>query len=470
MHSYITLIVDLRILLTRPLSIYAFLFASCGFIALTQDAHARKATLIRDAEIENTIRIYSTPVFKAAGLDPHSINIYIVNDNSLNAFVAGGQNLFIHTGLIIRSNSASQIIGVIAHETGHIAGGHLSRLQNALSASSIPSILSFILGGAASIASGRGDIGAAIVTAGASIGKRNFLSYSRGEEASADHAALKLLDKTKQSAQGFLEFMKILEDQELLSSSNQDPYVLSHPISSNRVRTIQHHVDQSPNSQVPIPLKFIEMHARMKAKLMAFISPPKQTLAMYKNSNQSIESQYARAIAYYRKGNIKNSISMLNNLISKNPFDPYFIELRGQMFFESGKIDEALRDYQRAHEILPNSAVISKELAYAQIESGRAELLKPAIQNLRLALAKEPKSSDSWHQLAIAYGRAGEKGQSSLALAEEALLNGKPDIAKYHSSLAEQLFSNGTREWLQAQDIRFFAKELKRKLKKKQER
>ena len=461
---------DIRILLTRPLSIFTLLFACFGFIALSQNAHARNATLVRDAEIENTIRIYSTPVFKAAGLDPRSINIYIVNDNSLNAFVAGGQNLFIHTGLIIRSNSASQIIGVIAHETGHIAGGHLSRIQDALSASSIPSILSYILGGAASFATGRSDVGAAIISAGSSIGARNFLSYTRGEEASADHAALKLLDKTKQSAQGFLEFMQVMEDQDLLSSNNQDPYLLSHPISSERVRTIQHHVDQSPNSKARSPIEFIKMHARMKAKLMAFISPPEQTFRMYKKSNQNIESRYARAIAYYRKGDIKKATSLLDHLISEYPLDPYFIELRGQILFENGKIDESLRDYQQAHNMIPDSAVVSKELAYAQIGSGRAELLKPAIKNLRMALAKEPKSSESWHQLAIAYGRTGKKGQSSLALAEEALLNGKPDIAKYHSGLAEKLFATGTREWLQAQDIQIFAKDLAKQLKKKQDR
>jgi predicted Zn-dependent protease len=461
---------DIRILSTRPLPIFAILYTYLCFIAYPQDAYARNTTLIRDAEIENTIRTYSTPVFKAAGLDPRSINIYIVNDSSLNAFVAGGQNLFIHTGLITRSNTASQIIGVIAHETGHIAGGHLSRIKNALSASSIPSILSYILGGAATLATGRGDVGAAIVSAGSSIGKRSFLSYSRGEEASADHAALKLLDKTRQSAQGFLEFMKILEDQDLFSSKNQDPYVLSHPISSDRVRTIQHHVDQSPNSQVPTPAEFIQMHARIKAKLIAFISAPRQTLQIYKSSNLSIESRYARTIAYYRKGDIKKATSLLDHLISDNPFDPYFIELRGQILFENGRIDEALRDYQKAHDMLPYSAVISKELAYAQIESGHTELLKPAIKNLRMVLVKEPKSSDSWHQIAIAYGRIGEKGQSALALAEEALLNGKPDIAKYHGRLAEKLFPSGTREWLQAQDIQIFAKDQEKQLKSKKNR
>jgi predicted Zn-dependent protease len=461
--------VDIRILSTHPLFVFVLLLTCFGLIAIPQRADARTASLIRDAEIENTIRIYATPVFKAAGLDPRSVNIYIVKDNSLNAFVAGGQNLFIHTGLLTRSNNASQIIGVIAHEVGHIAGGHLSRIHDALTTSSIPSILSYILGGAAAIATGRGDLGAAVVSLGSSIGTRNFLSYSRREEASADHAALKFLDDTKQSASGFLEFMKVLEDQELLSSNTQDPYLLSHPVSSDRVRTVENHVKLSPYSNTPTPVEYVIMHARMKAKLIAFIASPGRTLKMYKKSNKSLESRYARIIAYYRKADLKTAIPLLDQLIAENPSDPYFIELRGQIFFENGKINAALPDYQKASTLLPDSAVIRKELAYAQIESGRSELLKPAISNLRMALAKEPKSSDSWHKLAIAYGRIGEKGQSSLALAEEALLNGKPGIAKYHGGLAEQLFSEGSREWLQAQDIQIAAKDLATRIKKKKE-
>ena len=264
--------------------------------------------------------------------------------------------------------------------------------------------------------------------------------------------------------------MKILENQDLLSSNTQNPYVLSHPMSRNRVRTIQHHVDLSPYSNNPLPDEFIKMHDRMKAKLMAFTLPPSRTLLKYKNSNRNLESRYARTIAFYRKGDIKTALSLINRLIVEYPIDPYFIELRGQILFENGKIDDALRDYQKAHDMLPHSAVISKELAYAQIESGHGELLEPAIKNLRMALAKEPKSHNSWHLLAIAYRRTGKKGQSSLALAEEALLTGKPDIAMYHSGLAEQIFQSGTREWLQAQDIQIFAKTLEESIKKKQKR
>ncbi len=447
------------------------LFLLCAIFVMTPNlSFAAGKSLIRDAEIENSIRIYATPVFQAAGLNPDDINIYIVNDNSLNAFVAGGQNMFINTGLIMRSDNAGQIIGVIAHETGHISGGHLSRLKDALSNSSIPSIISYVLGGAATLATGRGDLGAAIIAGGAGTSMRTFLSYTRGQEAAADHAALKFLDETQQSAKGFMEFMQILEDQELLSTSSQDPYVRSHPLSSDRIRTIENHVQNSPYSDREPSAEFAEMQARMKAKIAAFLFSPGRTLRTYKESDPSLEARYARAIAYYRKADLKKALPLLEQLITERPNDPYFIELKGQILYENGRLEEALPYYQKASELLPKSAVIRKELANAQLGLKRPELIDPAIDNLRAALHQEPQSPGSWRQLAIAYGMKGDKGQSSLALAEEGLLNNNPEVAKYHAGLAERLYKNGTREWLQAQDIQIAAIDLERRLKAKNKR
>lgn len=451
----------------RPVAALFFLVLCIGIFATPKHALAAGISLIRDAEIENSIRTYATPVFRAAGLDPDAVNIYIVNDSSLNAFVAGGQNMFINTGLIMRSDNAGQLIGVIAHETGHIAGGHLSRIRDALSASSIPSILSYVLGGAAALATGRGDVGAVIIAGGSGIAQRNFLSYTRGQEAAADHAALKLLDTTKQSARGLEEFMHILEDQELLSTRSQDPYVRSHPLSSDRIRTIEHHVEISPYSDRKPSAEIIEMHARMKAKVSAYINTPGRTLRTYKESDPSLEARYARSVAYHRKADVKNALALINQLINERPQDPYFIEFKAQILYENGRIEEALPFYQKASDLRPDSAVIRKELASAQLGLKRPDLIDPAIKNLRFAISKEPKSSGSWRQLAIAYGMQGDKGRSSLALAEEALLNDNAEVAKYHAGLAERLYKNGTREWLQAQDIQIAVADLERRLKAK---
>jgi len=433
----------------------------CFFSGLSwvpRSADAKGLSLIRDAEIENTIRDYATPVFRAAGLDPDAINIYLVKDPTINAFVAGGQNIFIHTGLLVKTDNASEIIGVIAHETGHISGGHLSRIQNALSKSSVPAILGFILGGAATIATGRGDIGAAISAGGQSVAQRNFLRYSRTQEASADHAALKFLDSTKQSAKGLSQFMKVLEDQELLSTANQDPYVRTHPLSRERIVTIENHVEHSPYSNVlPSPFQ-VKSHARIKAKLYAFLNTPGRTLRAYKKSDSSIAARYARSIAYYKNAKIDPALELLDGLLKEMPTDPYFHELRGQILFENGRISEALKSYGKASDLLPNSFLIRRELARAQIEKNDPKLIDMAIKNLRIALPKEPRTAFTWRLLATAYGRKGDMGNSSLALAEEALINGKTDIASYHAGRAEKLFASGSREWLQAQDILMAAK------------
>ncbi len=452
-------------MIIRPLAAFAFLIMSLGASLAPETSYAAGINLIRDAEIENNIRTFATPVFQAAGLDPDAVNIYIVNDDSLNAFVAGGQNLFINTGLIMRSASANQIIGVIAHETGHIAGGHLSRLKDAHSRSSVPALLSYVLGGAATLATGRGDLGAAIVAGGAGTSMRSFLNYTRGQESAADHAALSLLDQTQQSARGFMEFMQILEDQELLSSNNQDPYVQSHPLSSERIRTIEHHVETSAYSGRETPPAYVEMQARMKAKLAAFINSSGRTLRTYKETDSSLEARYARSIAYYRKADLDHALPLIDGLLSERPTDPYFIELKGQILYENGRLQDALPYYQKASDLLPNSALIRSLLASVQLGLEDEKLIDPAIENLRFAIAKEPQSPGIWRQLAIAYGRQGKKGESSLALAEEALLNGKPDIAKYHGGLAERLFKNGSREWLQSQDILLAVVDLERRLK-----
>ena len=428
----------------------------------TMEARAQKISLIRDAEIESTIREFSTPVFLAAKLDPSIVKIHLVRDNSLNAFVAGGQRLFINTGLLTQAKSTEQIIGVIAHETGHISGGHLARFNDALEGSTAATILSIILGGAA-IGAGRGDIGGIIIAGGQGLVMSNFLRYTRAQESAADQAALKFLDKTETSAKGFLTFMELLGSQELLSPERQDPYVRTHPLTSNRIEIIAHHVANSPYSGNTVSSDIDIKFRRARAKLYGFINPIGHTLRVYKESDKSLESRYARAIGYYRQPNLKKAVPLIDGLIAEHPKDPYFRELKGQMLFENGKPKAALVSYQNAVSLLPDSPLIRRDLARVQLALNDPALLDQAIYNLRIAIADDSESPFTWRQLAIAYGRQGDKGRSSLALAEEALLTGKKSVALYHAGLAERLFPHGSREWLQSQDILLAARQRKKK-------
>lgn len=432
----------------------AFIAVAAALLATGVPTHARaQISLIRDAEIENTIRAYSAPLFQAAGLNPNDVHIHLVNDRTLNAFVAGGQRLFINTGLILESKHAGQLIGVIAHETGHIAGGHLARIDEQLRSSSAQQILALILGAAAAIGTGRGDVGAAVIAGGTTTGLRTLMNYTRTQESAADHAAMTFLDRTGQSARGLLEFMEILRRQELLSISRQDPYLRSHPLSSERVTVLENFVANSPNSSKPLPGNFRASYARMKAKLLAYVYPLGHTLNAYPEIDTTLPARYARAVGYYRAADLSKALPIVDGLIAENPNDPYFHELKGQMLFENQRGAESLAPYREALRLLPKSAILHADFGRVLVEQNDPALLNGAIEHLRTALRSEPMSPFTWRQLAIAYGRSGDAPNSSLALAEEAILLGKAPEARYHAGRAEKLFPRGSPGWLKAQDI-----------------
>ena len=383
--------------------------------------------MIRDVEIENIIREYATPVFEAAGLNPKSIKTYLVNDHRLNAFVAGGQNMFINTGLLIQADTPGQVIGVIAHETGHIAGGHLARQHEALAQTAAASILSMILGGAAVLA-GAGEAGAAVMAGGQNMAQRNFLAYSRSHEASADQAAMTYLDRTGQSAAGLKSFMKKLENQELLYAANQDPYLLTHPLTKERIDAISAFVERSPNSKKPWDPKLIEMHARMKAKLVGYMTPGLVNRTYKRDDN-------------------------IDALIADYPKDPFFHEVRGQGLWENGRAEEALVSYTKAVELLPDSDLLRRDLSRVQVAIGRPDLIEKAIENLKVVTHNDRFSAGALQELGNAYYKKGDEPRARLYHADAAFLRGEMDKAIYNGEVASRAFREGSAEWLRAKDI-----------------
>jgi predicted Zn-dependent protease len=413
---------------------------------------AATISFIRDTEIENTIRAYATPLFVAAGLDPTAVRIYVVADKQINAFVAGGQNLFINTGLITRSGDASQIIGVIAHEVGHIEGGHLARVNDALKRSTAESILAFVLGAAAA-AAGRPDVGGAVIAGGQGVAMRNFFQYSRTQEGAADAAAMRYLDATGQSARGLLDFFNILSQEELLAPERQDPYLRTHPLTRDRIDALADFVGKSANSNTPVKPEFQASYARMVAKLHGFLDPPAMTERRYPPDDRSIPARYARAIAAYRGGHSDEAVAAIDKLIAEEPRDPYFYELKGQILFEAGRPAEAIKPYERAVQLMSDAPLTRIDLARVQLALNNPDYLAPAVANLRAALAEEERTPFVWRQLAIALGRQGDMANSALALAEEAMLLNKRADAKYHAGKAAQMLPQGSPGWLKAQDI-----------------
>lgn len=400
----------------------------------------------------------STPLFRAAGLEPKSINIHIVNNKDLNAFVADGLKMFIHTGLLMRSESPEQLIGVIAHETGHIAGGHLSRFGRVADRSGATALIAGLIGGAAAIGTGRGDIGGAIAAGGQHLALREFLTFSRTQEASADQAALRFLDNTGQSAAGLLTFLKLLSDQELLVTESQDPYVRTHPLTTDRIETIEAHL-RSPNAGKHRATP--EMKAafdRMQAKLIGYFEQPQLTLRKFPATNTSIPARYARAFAYAKIPNVPQALANVDSLLKDLPNDPYFLELKAQILFENARVPESIPPLRRATEILPEEPLLRMELGRILIESQEPGALDDAVKQLEFALSRDKNLASAWRYLGIAYGRKGDMGRSSLALAEGALMRGDESQARFHAGRALTIFPRGSREWLHAEDIQLAAK------------
>jgi predicted Zn-dependent protease len=432
----------------------AFVAALVIVLAAPAEAQRRSISFIRDAEIEATIRAYATPLFAAAGLNPEAINVHLVNDRKLNAFVGNGLNMFIHTGLLMRSEHAGQVIGVIAHETGHIQGGHLLQMREQISQAMIPMLLEMLMTMGAGAAGGRGgnpnDWGGVTGGGGPSITERMLLRYSRGMENQADQAALTLLDRTGQSARGLMEFLDVIADQELLSRDRQSPYVVTHPISRERVETVRNHVARSRLAAAPIEPRFAEMHRRMRAKLYGFLEPGRVAV-LYKPEDNSIEARYAHAIAAYKRLDFVRSTMLLDSLIRERPNDPFFLETKAQFLLEQGKAAEARPIYARAAALAPKEALLVQALGSAELQAGDA---RAAIATLERARRLQPEDADTWRILARAYAQDNQLPMADYAQAESFAIIGRAREAYHFAERALRGLPPNSPAWLRAQDIK----------------
>ncbi len=432
--------------------------AACLVLSLASGANAQKRSLIRDAEIEATIRDLATPLFQAAGLNPEAVSIYIINDDSLNAFVAGGQNLFLNTGLMMAMRSPLELIGVVAHETGHIAGGHLARTSDAIASASSTALLSAIVGVATAVATGRADAGAAIALGGQSAATRSFLQYSRAQESAADQAALRFLDATGQSASGLARFFEELAAQELLSPSRQSPYLSTHPFTRERLNTVEAHVQKSRFADQPAPPEQVARFDRVVAKLHGFIRSPSLTFRKYPETETGLPARLARAIAYREVPDYPKAIELTRGLVADFPQDPFLHELEGQLLFESGQIDAAIPPMKKARELAPDAGLIEVSLAQALLAKNDPAADREALEHLQNARRSESAWPFFWRQLATAQGRLGDIGQAALALAEEAVRQSQWENAEIQAKRAQSMLQSGTPAMLRALDIEELAK------------
>ena len=425
-----------------------------GALAPTKPAQAEsRISLIRDAEIENTIHAFAKPLLQAGNLDPATLKIHLVNNPTLNAFVSHGMNLFIHTGLLMRVEDPSELIGVMAHEFGHIIGGHIILRQAQIESAQKKMWLSYVLGAAAALATGRSDAFVGVALGTQSAIAESVMSFSRSEESQADQAGTELMDKIGMSCAGLLKFMRILQGQELLVTTSQDPYLRTHPLTRDRVKFIENHVAAAGLPADTVPAEWKRAYARIRAKLFGFMEATGRTLQRYPESDDSIPARYGRAIALYRQADTAQAVKMIDGLLAQVPGDPYFLELKGQVLFESGNVAAAIPPYRESVRVAPDNPPILLGLARALITDGTPPELAEAAEALRRAIRLDPDDPPYWKQLAIARGRAGFEAEAAYAMAEYTVQMGNYREARFQAGKALQGLPAGTPMHLRAEDI-----------------
>jgi predicted Zn-dependent protease len=440
--------------------------------ALVSSTTAEAAGLIRDAETEALVRDYAKPIFDVAGLGTQGIQIHIVNDRNFNAFVVDGHNMFIHAGTLMDAKTPNAVIGVIAHECGHITGGHLARLHSMVARAKSAALMLQILGlaamagGALAGSPNIGQAGMGAAFGGTDAAMRSVLAYQQNEESSADQAGVKYLNATKQSGRGMLDTLEDMATK-LIGIEGINPYLQTHPLPQQRIVQLRDLVTQSPyyNATDPPQLQF--RHDLVRAKLFGFLDDPQTTFNRYQKTDQSLPANYARAIATYRQSGIKAALPQLDALIAAQPNWPYFDEIKGQFLFESGNVAAAIPPLRQAVKLAPNEPLIGIMLAQALLGTNDPQYVDEAISTLRTALAREDSSSMGYRQLAAAFARKADAAQAEgakrnymaqaeLASAEAYFYEGQLKLAKQQAKRAKDGFIDGTPNWIKADDILAF--------------
>jgi predicted Zn-dependent protease len=418
--------------------------------ATTGSAVARG--LIRDAEIERTIRMMADPIFDAAGLGPDAVDIYIRQDPAVNAFVGGGRAMVLNTGLLQRFENPGAVIGVIAHETGHVTGGHVTRRAITAREFSGPAAIAVALGAAAAAASGSGQAGAAVALGGQQALQRAFLAYTRAEEAAADQAGVAYMTRAGFDPAGMLEVLKLFRGQEVFQSARADPWARTHPMSAERMSLLENKVAESRARGAAMDPEIAYWHERMRAKLDGFIDRPERVLSRLDTAAEpdSEINLYRRAIAEFRMSETDRALATLDRLLKLRPKDPFYRELRGQILFESGRPAEAVPAYREAVALAPDEPLIAGALGRALLASGQDD---EALKVLERAARDDPGDARVLRDLATAYGRAGRDGDAALATAERMALAGQFEDAAIQAGRAMDLLPRGSPGWRRAEDI-----------------
>lgn len=434
-------------------SFWQFTAFVAALLLTAQPAAAQ--SILRDAETEALLMDMAAPLVEAAGLEPGNVDIVLINDPSINAFVAGGQAVYIHSGLINAADTANEVQGVIAHELGHITGGHIVRFSEGMSAASNISILSLLLGVGAALA-GAGDAAIGIMQAGQRAAMGKFLAFNRVQEASADAAGVEYLSKAGISGRGSLTFFGKLQSMEFRYGISQDDdaaFTRTHPLSGDRIARLRESYIVDPAWNAPDDQVIQARFERVKAKLFGYLAEPQRTLSAYPKYDTSVPARYARAYAYHKSALIDDALSEADALLEADSENPYFLELKGQVLLESGDPEAALPYLRQATELSSYQPLIASMFGHALIATEDRSRYGEAEQVLRAAVARDRFNPFAWYQLGVVYAARGDMPRARLASAEQQVMSRRYAEALRSAAAAEAGLETGTPDWIRAQDI-----------------
>jgi predicted Zn-dependent protease len=436
----------------QSFSVYALaLVAACAFAIQPVAAQS----VLRDAETEELLRDMAAPLIEASELEPGNVEIVLINDPSINAFVAGGQVVYVHAGLLNAAETANEVQGVIAHELGHITAGHVVRFNERTRGAQGITILSLLLGVGAALA-GAGDAAFGAIMAGQQAAAGNFLAFNRNQEAATDLAGARYLSGAGISGRGSLAFFERLRNLEIrrgFSQSDDAAYGRTHPLAGDRLQTLRGLYAEDPAWDAPDDAELQARFLGVRAKLYGYIAPTDHTLRLYPESDTGIPARYARAYAYHKDAQIDKALAEADALLAMNPDNPYYLELKGQILLESGRPQDALAPLRRATDITRNQPLIAGIFGHALIATEDEANYPEAERVLRAAVARDRFNPFAWYQLGVVYAARGDMPRARLASAEQQVMNRNYPEAIRSAQAAEAGLPRGTPDWIRAQDI-----------------
>lgn len=420
-------------------------------IGMGSELHAQQGpSLIRDAEIEQLLSDYATPILKAAHQNVGAVRIFIINDRSFNAFVADGRKIFVNTGALMDAKTPNEIIGVLAHETGHMAGGHLARMREEMARAQVMSVIGLLAGVGGVAATSRRSVGPVGADGGGQMGmllgpqelvQRTMLSYVRGQEEAADRAAIKYLAATNQSGAGLLATLERFENDALFKTVGIDPYLQSHPLPRERLSNLENVAKASPSWGAKDNPALQARHDLMRAKLFGFTGTVSEIIRRYPVTDQSVAARYARAISAYRYGRSAEALTQIDSLLASQPQNPYFHELKGQVLLESGHAQQSLEPLRKAMTMAPNGIPIRVLYGHALVAANQND---EAIKVLINATQHDADNAEAYQYLAMAYDKKGETALAQLAAAQSLFEKGSMIAARTQAARAQKSFPEGS--------------------------